>query len=790
MATENLGANFSIDISDLKAGLLEANRLIRESESEFREAAAGMDDWSDSAEGLQKRSQTLNTQIDLQRKKIDALVAARDETVRKMEAEGKTAEQIARAKDDYNKKITNESKQLDRLQGELSKTEKALDGMGKETKETGDELEKSSKAGDVFVGAIKGIAAAAVGAVTAFFGLAEGTRELRTNMAKLETSFTTAGHSAENAENTFAALYGILGDDGQATEAAAHLAQLTTNEQELSDWTNIATGVYATFGDSLPIEGLAEAANETAKVGKVTGPLADALNWAGVSEDAFNESLEACSNEQERQALITSTLNGLYDEAAQRYKEVNADVIAAQEAQANMNQALAELGAIAEPIMTTLKNLATDLLTSIMPFVSLIGEGLAGALEGSASAAGDLSAGITGLVETAVNKISEMLPFVLELLSNLVPDIITMLLGQLPTLVQFILDAIPQILDALSVAIPQIIAQIMELIPQLIQQLIAAIPQILDAAITLLMAIVDALPTIITNLVNALPSLINAAINALLQAIPMLIQASIQLFLAILDAIPVIVEALVQNLPTIIDTIINGLLNALPLLLEGAIQLFMAIIQALPTIIQMLIVELPKIITTIVSTLLSHIPDIIQGAVQLFMGIILAIPQIIVELVRQMPQIIASIVEGLKNGISNIKEVGKDLIRGLWNGISDMVGWIGEKIKGFGQSIVRGLKNFFGIKSPSRVMRDQIGKNLALGVGEGFDDAIVGVGADMTKALGRVMPSVTASITGSGVGSSVNVYQTNNYAQAHSRYELYKSKQATAAAVRLALGGA
>lgn len=86
-------------------------------------------------------------------------------------------------------------------------------------------------------------------------------------MGKLETSFTTAGHSAEDAKNTYTELYGVLGDDGQATEAAAHLAKLTTNEKELSDWTNICTGVYATFGDSLPIEGLTEAANETAKDG-------------------------------------------------------------------------------------------------------------------------------------------------------------------------------------------------------------------------------------------------------------------------------------------------------------------------------------------------------------------------------------------------------------------------------------------------------------------------------------------------------------------------------------------
>jgi len=127
-------------------------------------------------------------------------------------------------------------------------------------------------------------------------------------------------------------LQGILGETDQAVEAANHLAKLANNEEELSNWTNIATGVYATFGASLPIENLTEAANETAKVGTLTGGLADALNWAGVNEEAFQAQLDACSNEQERQTLIMETLNGLYSDAADKYRETNAEVIRANQA--------------------------------------------------------------------------------------------------------------------------------------------------------------------------------------------------------------------------------------------------------------------------------------------------------------------------------------------------------------------------------------------------------------------------------------------------------------------------
>ena len=115
-------------------------------------------------------------------------------------------------------------------------------------------------------------------------------------------------------------------------------------------------------------------------------------------------------------------------------------------------------------------------------------------------------------------------------------------------------------------------------------------------------------------------------------------------------------------------------------------------------------------------------PKIIEGAVQLFMGLIQAIPQIIVELVKNIPQIITAIVNGLGEGVKSIASVGKDLIMGLWNGISDMVGWITDKIKGFGESILGGIKSFFGIKSPSRVFRDQIGKMLVEGMAEGIEE--------------------------------------------------------------------
>ena len=233
--------------------------------------------------------------------------------------------------------------------------------------ELGESLDESVANG--FMGVL-GAAGAAVGALVA---ATESTRDYRMEMGKLDTAFTTAGFSSEAATGAYQELVGVLGETDQAVEAANHLAKLTDNEKDLATWTgDILPGVFATFGDSLPIEGLTEAANETAKVGAVTGPLADALNWAGISEDAFNESLAKCTTEQERQALITETLAGLYGEASAAYKETNADVIAANQANDAWTASLAGVGAAFEPVLTKVKETGASLLSDFTPALQWI----------------------------------------------------------------------------------------------------------------------------------------------------------------------------------------------------------------------------------------------------------------------------------------------------------------------------------------------------------------------------------------------------------------------------------
>lgn len=366
--SERLGASFEIDITNLKAGLLQANRLVRESNSEFKAAAAGLDDWTKSEEGLTAKLKNLNDVADIQAKKVNALQEEYDKCI----AEGLDPMSSAAVK--MRTDLNNEKAALAKTQGEIGKYQKALDELANTSEDAGESLDDvgdaAEKAGDGFTigkGAIadfigNGLSAlvgACKNAISSVMGLADATREYREDMAKLDTAFSTTGHNQKDAQKAYEDFYAILGESDRSVEAVNHLAELTSSQEELSKWSTICAGVTAKFGDSLPIEGLTEAANETAKVGKVTGPLADALNWAGESEDAFNEKLAACNSEQERSQLITETLNGLYEEAAAKYNEQTKSQQDARRATAEFEAAQSELGSAIEPVTTRLTELKT-----------------------------------------------------------------------------------------------------------------------------------------------------------------------------------------------------------------------------------------------------------------------------------------------------------------------------------------------------------------------------------------------------------------------------------------------
>lgn len=216
------------------------------------------------------------------------------------------------------------------------------------------------------------VGAAVSGLAAAFVALDGATEEYRVAQGKLNAGFQTARFSADVARKSYRNFYAILGDTDTATEASQLLANMVKSEQGVAKWARIAAGVHGTFGDSLPIEGLVESSNETARTGQITGVFADAINWAtaenehfGVAlkantaaneewnkavkaatsaEDYFNLALQDCSSEAERQQFITDTLSKTYDKAADSFYANNQQVINARRNHATLDETLAKVG--------------------------------------------------------------------------------------------------------------------------------------------------------------------------------------------------------------------------------------------------------------------------------------------------------------------------------------------------------------------------------------------------------------------------------------------------------------
>lgn len=350
---------------------------------------------------------------DLLQQKVKALNSAYGETQQKLDAYKQALAQLEAKQQSGARLTAEEERQYDSLKRAILQCENQLESYGKELAETSreaeasktklykfgqtiednaDKLEKAGKGVERGGLAISGGITAAATGLTA---LAKSQEEAIAKNNQLETAFTSAGSTVEQAQTTYANFYRILGDGDTATEASQNLIRLTQDEEELKKWTDIAAGAYATFGDALPLENLAETAQETAHTGAVTGSFADALNWSTASaeqwsnalsgnsaaqaafnkaiaegqtkEDAFNEALAACKTEQERATLVTDALAGVYGDAGKAFQETNKDLLASRDAQNELETSMREMGEAALPVKQMVTEIGSEILGKLTP---------------------------------------------------------------------------------------------------------------------------------------------------------------------------------------------------------------------------------------------------------------------------------------------------------------------------------------------------------------------------------------------------------------------------------------
>lgn len=619
--------------------------------------------------------------------------------------------------------------QIDGLKKELQEAQKET----KETAEKGSSNfkkfgEAAKAAGKAIGAAMKAAAVAIAAAATALVAVAESTREYRTEQAKLVTAFESAGASAEQAKETYNDLYRVLGDSGQATEAANHLALLTQNEQDLAEWTNICQGVYATFGDSLPIEGLTEAANETAKVGTVTGSLADALNWAGISEDEFNAKLAACNSEAEREKLIRETLNGVYSEAAANYEQNAASILAANEAQAKLTAGLAALGEVVEPIVTLFKSFAGDVLQSMIPGLELVSQGLQDMINGVDGGAEKLQAGIGDVIGNITGVISEALPTLITVGSSIILSL----------------------LEGIVAALPQLISSVVSAIPGLIRGILQCLPAIIKAVTQLISELAKALPDIMQVIVDELPTIIQTLMDGLIEVIPNLVDGITQAFVILCENIDAILQPLIDALPDLIITIIEALMSNLPAVIGGLITLILAIVRAIPQIIQGLVDALPTVISLIISGLLGCLPQIIGGLLQIVLEIVIALPQIFASLIEG----VINTFIGIWNGVKDVFKPFGEFFGGLWDKIksafSSCASWFGNIFKQAWQGIKNAFSSvgsfFTNIWNNIKNIFSKVGTSIAEGIKKTVSTAVNKVLSAAVKIINGFISAINFAI--------------------------------------------
>lgn len=390
MAKNEAKIKFTAETTDFNDSIEKSNQKMSELKAEMRLNDNQMKTTGNSTDGLKNKHKLLEAQLKVSGDKTEALS-------HKLEAAERNFGENSSEASKLRTQLLNAQTAEERIKQQINSCNNELDDQAKGFKDSSDAAANSQGGFTIAKGAIADLVSNGIqwciGKVgellNSLKSLPEETRELRQDLATLDTSFSEMGFKTEEAEQSWKDLYAVFGEDDRAVETANNISHMAKNQKELNDWVTITTGVWGSYQDALPVESLAEASNETAKTGKVTGVLADALNWSSeaskkfagymggdvkTAEDAFNVALSECSTEQERQTLITETLNSLYGDAATKYKETAGAQIEAKEAAAEQMLAENELANAIEPVTTKSSELKTELMVGITPAVKGLSE--------------------------------------------------------------------------------------------------------------------------------------------------------------------------------------------------------------------------------------------------------------------------------------------------------------------------------------------------------------------------------------------------------------------------------
>ena len=669
------------------------------------------------------------------RDRVNELQAEHERLTREIEETGQATPELTRKLQANEKALKNAREAVEKGEDRLNSLSEALreagidtDNLGRDTEELRrnyERLEQSQKKiqeitekqnkNSEAISKTKGQIAGTIGTVTAlagsFFALDAATEEYRNNQAKLNTAFQAAGLSTDAAKQAYAGFYKILGDDDTATEASQLLAKLARSEADVSKWTDIAAGVYGTFGDSLPIEGLIESANETARTGTITGSFADAINWAskegetfGVTlkentkaneewnkaveacesaEDYFNLALQSCGSEAERNQLIMDTLQGTYQDATNAFKENNKQIIQNRQAQVVWNDILGKTGQIAGTVkgmiiemlgvsedgsvkansalsvlQNTLGKLADnpELIKTIAKTVAL----LAGLRVGGLTAKlGFLH--VKGGILSLQKAFATMKGLgITKYLSNMTGGFGGLLRSVGPLV--GIIAAVGGAIYYVSTHLEQVRGFIQKTFGD---EGLAVFDKLWGIITQVGTAIKDAFFTsgsgVLDTLKSILPTIINTLQTGLLPILPMIAN----LFMQILPLIGQLVTAVLPVLGELLSAVITVLGSLIAEVLPVIVQLISAILPLVLQIVQSILPVFIQLVNTIVPVLVQIIQAVLPVIIQLIQTLLPIIMQIVDAVLPVFISLLNTIVPIFQNIIQAILPVLQQLLQAL-----------------------------------------------------------------------------------------------------------------------------
>ena len=684
--------------SEYQKALADITGKLKVLNSEMKVVTSRYDKNDKSTENLSKQNDVLNKKIEEQKEKVDilskALADAEQETGKNSSTSQKWQTELNNAQAELNKLVKNvndNEKAMEQSADATKENAESVEDFGKEAEDSG---KKALSLGDIIKANL--ISDAIKAGLSA---LVDGVKAVGSAMAE------SLSAGAEYADNilTMSTVTGISTENLQKYNAVAELVDVSTETLTKSMAKNLKSMTSAQEGTGA----MAEA------YGKLGVSVTNADGSLRDSETVYWETIDALKNvtdETERDSIAmvllgksAQELNPLIAQGSEGIKALGDEAV--KMGAVLSEDALNSLGAVDDEMQrfSSITSATSNLFASAFaPAISTLMGGVNDLGSGFNYLLSSIIGGDSGSVEDAMNMINEGLQSLFANLETILPQLLDLVQNLLTSAVDLILNnglwfvnAGEQILQSLISGISDNIGVLMETVLILVSWITTTIlenlPKILEMGIQVVVSLVEGIAMCLPELIPVMINSVMLMVETLIDNIDLIIDAGIDLILALAEGLIVALPDLIDKIPVIIDKLIQALTNNIPLLIEMGITL----------------------------------------VVQLGVGLIKAIP----NLIKAIPRIIKAIVNGFANYKSNMGDVGLNLVKGIWNGIKDATGWILDKIKGFGQSVLDGIKSVFGIHSPSRLFKDEVGKNLALGVGEGFADTMADVSAEMQGAI-------------------------------------------------------